>query len=199
MTVKIAEYLVPSLLTFLGAGMKNPSIPLSKTLSTLIFSSFILIGCSSVDTDATYKNKRVEKMYENGSVLSAEGGIKLFDTTDKKKANNIGLGVNGFLWRAALDTLAFLPIASADPFGGVITTDWHSTEVAKNERVRLNVLILDRELRADGVTVVVFRQIKEDGGDWEQSSVARATASSLEEAILSRARQLRLAQKKMED
>lgn len=179
--------------------MKLSSFLTGKTVFLLVFSTLAVMGCSSVDSEAEYsRGKRTEKMYENGSVLSAEGGIKLFDSDEEKQSNNTGLGVNGFLWRAALDTLAFLPIASADPFGGVITTDWHSTEVAKNERIRLNVLILDRELRADGVKVTVFRQTRESEGEWEQAAVAPATASSLEDTILSRARQLRLAQKKAE-
>ncbi len=114
--------------------MKTLSPFASRTLFILLFSSLSLMGCSSVDSDPTYKDKRHEDMYEYGSLLSDEGGFDLFGGDDEKKTNNTGLGVNGYLWRAALDTLAFLPIASADPFGGVITTDWHSTEINKNER-----------------------------------------------------------------
>ena len=180
--------------------MKHLFLFSNKPLFLLLAVCFVTAACSSVETDPSYKDKYHEDRYEYGSLLSDEGGIKLFGTDENaKKAKNTGLGVNGYLWRASLDTLAFLPIASADPFGGVITTDWHSTEVNKNERIRLNVLILDRDLRADGVKVTIFRQTREEGKDWENAPVAPATASSLEETILSRARQMRLAQIKKED
>jgi len=163
----------------------------------LLFGVLPLLGCEStpVEIDPTYTDRQKEELYKNGSLASDLGGFSILGLGEEKKSENTGLGVNGFLWRASLDTLTFLPIASADPFGGVITTDWHSTEIAPNERVRLNVLILDRDLRADGVKVTVFRQTREKGGEWTGSPVSSATGSSLEETILTRARQLRLAQK----
>ena len=155
-----------------------------------------LCACSGsgVSTEATYKDKVHEEMYKNGSLASDEGGISILGGKEKK-ADQTGLGVNGFLWRASLDTVSFMPIASADPFGGVITTDWYSAPDAPNERAKLNIFILDRELRADGVKVTVFRQTKSTKGDWVDAQVAPSTGSQLEETILTRARQLKLAQK----
>lgn len=155
-------------------------------------------GCSSLglDTEGTYENKGKKELYKHGSVLSDEGGTMLFGGDEKKKtADALGLGVNGYLWRATLDTIAFMPIAAADPFGGVITTDWYSAPDAPNERAKLNVLILDRELRADGVKVSVFRQTRGVSDAWNDAPVAPTTASQIEETILTRARQMRLAQK----
>lgn len=156
-----------------------------------------LAACSSsgLEIDKKYEVRDKERLYKNGSVVRDEGGFSLFGGDDKKSVDGSGLGVNGFLWRAALDTLAFMPIATADPFGGVITTDWHSESDTPNERLKLNVFILDRDLRADGVRVAVFRQVRGKDGSWNAAPVAAATASSLEETILMRARQLRLAQK----
>ena len=167
-----------------------------------LFLCLLLLGlsaCSSsaLETDATYKDKNVRtEMYKNGSLASDEGGFSLLGGKDKKTQDQNGLGVNGYLWRASLDTVAFMPIASADPFGGVITTDWHSASDAPNERAKLNILILDRDLRADGVKVTVFRQTKGVDGAWADASVSPATATQLEETILTRARQLKLAQRK---
>ncbi|MFA6279517.1 MAG: DUF3576 domain-containing protein [Bdellovibrionales bacterium] len=157
-----------------------------------------LVGCSEtgLQTDATYKDKTQEEMYRYGSLASDKGGIDILGSADKKK-DQTGLGVNGFLWRATLDTLSFMPIASADPFGGVITTDWYAAPDAPNERAKINVFILDRDLRADGVKVSVFRQTKGVDGQWADAAVVPSTASSLEETILTRARQMRLAQKEM--
>jgi len=103
-----------------------------------------------------------------------------------------GVGVNSFLWRATLDTVSFLPLASADPFGGVIITDWYSPAEAANERFKVNIFILGRELRADGVRCTVFRQRRDPGGQWADAPVDQHTGPDLENAILTRARQIRL-------
>jgi hypothetical protein len=103
------------------------------------------------------------------------------------------LGVNSYLWHATLDTLSFIPLASADPFGGVVITDWYSAPQVPNERMKVTVYILDRNLRADGLKVAVFRQTRDPSGAWADAQVATDTALKLEDAILTRARELRLA------
>ena len=103
------------------------------------------------------------------------------------------LGVNSYLWHATLDTLSFIPLASADPFGGVVITDWYSAPQAPNERMKVTVYILDRNLRADGLKVAVFRQTRDASGTWADAQVAGDTSTKLEDAILTRARELRLA------
>lgn len=103
-----------------------------------------------------------------------------------------GIGVNNYLWRASLDTISFMPLASADPFGGVIITDWYTPPETPAERFKMNVYILDRQLRADGVRVAVFRQNR-SGNDWTDAKVTKKTAVNLENEILNRARQLRFA------
>jgi hypothetical protein len=102
------------------------------------------------------------------------------------------LGVNSYLWHATLDTLSFIPLASADPFGGVVITDWYSAPEAPNERMKVTVYILDRALRADGLKVVVFRQTR-NGNVWQDAAPSPDTAHKLEDSILTRARELRLA------
>lgn len=106
-----------------------------------------------------------------------------------------GIGVNNFLWRASLDSLSFMPLTSADPFGGVIVTEWHTLPEAPNERFKINLFILGRELRADGVKAAVFRQRRDGTGNWTDTPVDEGTAAKLEDAILTRARELRLAQR----
>jgi hypothetical protein len=103
-----------------------------------------------------------------------------------------GVGVNSFLWRASLDTVSFMPLASADPFGGVIITDWFSPPETPDERFKVNVFILGRDLRADGVRASVFHQKKDPIGQWAEAAVDANTATDLENAILTRARQIRL-------
>ena len=104
-----------------------------------------------------------------------------------------GIGVNGYLWRATLDTLSFMPLASADPYGGTVITDWYSNPEKPDERFKCTVYILDTRLRADGLNVTVFKQKKDATGGWVDVTAADQTASDIENAILTRARQLRLA------
>ena len=102
------------------------------------------------------------------------------------------IGVNSYLWRATLDTLAFMPLASADPYGGVVITDWYTNPEKPDERFKCTVYILDTRLRADGLNVTVFKQIKDPSGNWVDASAADQTSTDIENAILTRARQLRL-------
>jgi len=119
----------------------------------------------------------------NGSILDY-----VFDD-DKDTESSGFLGINKFLWRATLDTLSFLPLASTDPYGGVIVTDWGVTANAPNERFKVTAYITSNELTADGIKVVVFKQAKDASGTWVEAPVSPKTASDLEDAILVKARQ----------
>jgi hypothetical protein len=128
----------------------------------------------------------------DGLVLA--GGCGTGDTASTngaKGAPALGVGVNSFLWRAALDTISFMPLSSADPFGGVIITDWYTPPESTEERFKMTIYILDRQLRADGVRVAVFKQRRARGG-WADVAVDPRTAADLENQILTRARTIRL-------
>lgn len=113
--------------------------------------------------------------------------------------NGSGIGVNSFLWRASLDTIAFMPVKTADPFGGVILTEWYENPNAQGERFKVNVYIMDKQLRSDGVKVAVFKQKVDKRGRWRDSSVNDETNLQLENTILTRARELKVAQKAAEE
>ena len=102
------------------------------------------------------------------------------------------LGVNSYLWRATLDTLAFMPLSSADPIGGTVITDWYENPDKPAERFKVTVYILDTRLRADGLNVTVFRQTKDASAQWVDAPVSPQTDIDIENSILTRARQLRL-------
>ncbi len=128
--------------------------------------------------------------------IFGEGGLgSLFgDAGTAEQGGGAGIGVNAFLWRASLDTFAFLPPFSADPLGGVIIYDWYAPPETPGERLKVTVYILDTRLRADAVQVRVFRQVLGAGGNWTEAPVEQGTNAALEDAILTRARQLRIAQ-----
>lgn len=102
------------------------------------------------------------------------------------------IGVNTFLWRAAVDTVSFAPLLQANPNSGVIITDWYTNPKAPGERVKLTVSILDQDLRADALRVAASRQVNQNGA-WVDAPVTAATVQKLEEIILTRARDLRRA------
>ena len=110
----------------------------------------------------------------------------------KKTPKGTEIGVNGYLWRAATDVIKFMPLASADPYGGVIITDWYTDPQTPNERFKVTVYILDTRLRADALNVTVFKQVN-SGGTWVDAPTAAQTEADMENAILDRARKLRLA------
>ncbi len=106
---------------------------------------------------------------------------------------SLATNVNRYLWTASLETIDFMPLDSADPAAGVIITDWHASDAVPTERFRTNVLILDSSLRADALRVRVFRQVQEpETGDWVDAPINPNTAREVENAILTRARELKL-------
>ena len=116
--------------------------------------------------------------------------------TNKKaattKATAPTMGVNSYLWRASLETLNFMPLDQVDPFGGVIVTDWYASPEAPNERFKANVYILDTNLRADALKTAIFKQVR-NGGSWVDASTDADTGRQIENAILTRARELYIA------
>jgi hypothetical protein len=126
---------------------------------------------------------------------SSNDGSRDMDTGTSPIASSssrMTLGVNSYLWHASLDTLSFLPLTSADPFGGVIISEWYVAPTSPDERLKVTVYIMDRALRADGLKVVVFRQTR-NGNVWQDAAPSPDTAHKLEDSILTRARELRLA------
>lgn len=131
-----------------------------------------------------------------GLAVSACGSMNPFGRRDAQTATpaapEAGIGVNAFLWRAALDTMSFMPLTTADPFGGVINYDWYTSPTAPNERFKATVFILDTRLRADALSVSVTKEARDASGQWVTQPVASQTETDLENAILTRARQLNL-------
>lgn len=138
-----------------------------------------------------------ENAPQAGSVFGDQGlsfGVgKGVNRNNQNQAGGGALGVNAYLWRGALNTLSFMPISSADPFGGTIITDWYSPPGVTNERFKANAFILGRELRSDGVRVTIFRQVFQDG-QWQDAPVSPVTVGDVENRILDSARRLRAAQ-----
>jgi hypothetical protein len=157
-------------------------------MRTVLFAAcaLALAACSSNDSMQTATTSSSGGFLSR--ILPFGGGDS---AADDAAAGMAQLGVNSYLWRATLDTLNFMPLASADPVGGIIISDWYAAPDKPDERVKVNVYILDKRLRADALKVSVFRQVRNAAG-WQDAQVNPDTGVKLENAILSRARELRL-------
>ncbi len=146
--------------------------------------------------DMSTRDPRDQRQRDQYGTIEGSDGFSLFGGGGKRDnadtGGSGGIGVNAYLWRGALDTIDFMPLASADPFGGLIITDWYQPTSAPKERLKVQVQIRDTVLRADGVKVRVFRQTEDDAGHWLDAPVDPKTSVELEDKILTRARQLRI-------
>ncbi len=164
----------------------------------IISMAFALTACeTSVKREARYPTG-ADRASTGGDIYAKPDtvwgkGKSIFNRgSDEVEDGSNGVAVNSYLWRASLDTVSFMPLASADPFGGVILTDWYTAPETPDERYKVNVFILGKQLRSDGVRVRVFKQAAHKGA-WQDTEVGADTARQLEDTILTRARQLRSA------
>ncbi len=168
---------------------------------------FILAGaatavgaCSSVDPELVetgseqydylrYRGGNAQWARQNGTIFGDENSLlgNLRGGGDENQ-----LPVNKYLWRASLDSVSFLPIASIDTFSGVISTDWATPPDRPTERSRVTIFVRDADLTATALDVATFTERLGPGGSWQSVAVDPARADQLEDAILTRARQLRI-------
>jgi hypothetical protein len=180
--------------------MQYKSVRLSRAAVTLA-GALALAACGSIKPNPTPPDFQGLGSGSAGdpsvrSQLGGEGSGVIFGMGKNRHDESSGgmggggLGINAFLWRGALDTLGFMPLASADPFGGVIITDWYTPPETSGERFKMTAYILGRDLRSDSVRVSVFRQVLQ-GGQWVDATVSQVTVSEIEDKVLNRARKLR--------
>ncbi len=184
-----------------------------KTFKTTIvlplLGGLVLAGCQglTVEEPEPYVTEQKDKIRQQSGTIhgndkgfvlysdredSDESGILQRDDEGGGHSNGVSGGANPYLWQASLESLDFMPLAQADSQGGVIISDWYAPPETPDERFKVTVYILDQSLRADAVKVAVFRQTG-GGGGWVDAEVDPATARGLEDNILKRARELRLA------
>ena len=157
-------------------------------------------GSDGVQKEAKYptgadRASTNDDIYAEAPSIFGNDGLRLFGRGADKGGDDggaSGIGVNSYLWRASLDTISFMPLQEVDPFGGVIITDWYANPEMTTERFKVTVYILDTRLRADALSVRVFRQEQQENGGWIDAAVSPETAVEIENAILTRARQLRI-------
>tara|TARA_A200000113_G_scaffold205401_1_gene201649 strand:+ start:1051 stop:1650 length:600 start_codon:yes stop_codon:yes gene_type:complete len=147
---------------------------------------------SAVDPELALRD--AETRLQSGGGMLGKGGLSvdgLLGRNDVKQQTSIAMNVNAYLWRGALETINFMPLSSADQAGGVIITDWYSTNNNYNERCKLNIFITGTSLKTDNLKVSSFCQELKDQ-TWVNKEVNKENNIKIENAILNRAKKLRL-------
>tara|TARA_Y100001954_G_C15594680_1_gene494968 strand:+ start:136 stop:681 length:546 start_codon:yes stop_codon:yes gene_type:complete len=160
---------------------------IARLLSCTVGTVLLLSSCSSSETPPVDESKGPI------SILTGKpsaDGIKLGDLTTKNKPSGDGLPVNALLWRAALDIASFVPLDDVDTFGGSIVTEWHKSKSNPNQRLKLTMFVIGRELRSDAITVHAYLQNRL-GAEWVDAGRDEALGRKLEGLVLNRARELR--------
>ena len=154
-------------------------------ITALILASLFIAGCSNF-TPAPPQEKEEPVSFLTGK----PGGLKLSDLSDLNSNDDGGMPVNAILWRASLEIVSLLPIADVDTFGGTIISEWYSHPDSPNERIKLTIFVIGRELRSDSISVRVHVQQRVADG-WGEAVRDEVLARQIEDLILARARELR--------
>ena len=171
---------------------KRYSKLLLTKLTCLSVVGLLLVSCGGGITEPY--DGRPQKLKDNGSFLTgkAEAGISLNDLLNPRSSGTGSMPVNAILWRAALDTVSVIPIDDIDTFGGAILTEWYPHPSHTDQRIKIAVFVIDRELRADAIRVQVYVQQKQ-GSTWTDIGQDAEFSRRMEDLILTRAREIRSA------
>ena len=160
---------------------------LNRLLSFSLVTALLLSSCSGLKTTP------VEEPPGPVSIITGKaGGTKLSDFGSKDTSSGDSMPVNALLWRAALDIASFVPLDDVDTFGGSIVTEWHQPKDKPNQRLKLTMFVVGRELRSDAITVRAYIQNRV-GTEWVDAGRDEALGRKLEDLVLTRARELRAA------
>ena len=96
---------------------------------------------------------RVKKNIEEGR------GFRLMDAVNKGRSTNFEFASSNELWRASLDAIDFMPLASVNYSGGIIVTDWYSSSLSSKENIKISIRFLSNEIRSDALNIQIFKKI----------------------------------------
>ena len=133
------------------------------------------------------------RLITGGGLFGKKASINLLGGDDNSQQASVGMGlpINPFLWRASIETISFMPLASTDPFAGTIITDWYTAQNNLGERCKLNIFINGADLKTDNLKVSSFCQLLKNN-QWVNSPSNKLDNIKLENAILNKAKKLKL-------
>ena len=132
------------------------------------------------------------RLKSGGGLLGKKGGLSLGTKEGNNAVSSIGMPINPYLWKGSLETISFMPLSSADPFGGTIITDWYSDGQNINERCKINIFIKGLELKTSNLKVNTFCQSFKNNR-WIDLPTSASQSAQLENAILNKAKRIKLA------
>jgi len=146
-------------------------------------------------TDKKLAMRDAETRLQTGGGLFGKKdlGVDFFEGNSEQKVQYgaIGMPINPYLWKASLETISFMPLASSDPFGGTIITDWYTSASNENERCKLNIFINGTDLKTENLKVSSFCQIFKNQ-KWINTKTNMQNNIKIENAILNKAKKIRL-------
>ena len=164
----------------------------SQATGDIIARSGTIMDDSNPDARRRALDDAENRLRTGGGLFGKKAGIDLLNQGQQEgTTTSIGMPINPYLWKASLETISFMPLSSADPIGGTIITDWYSLESKENERCKLNIFITGSELKTQNLRVASFCQYYEDG-KWINSDVESENNTKIENAILNKAKKLKL-------
>ncbi len=178
-----------------GDGEKKDTSELyakSQTRGAIIERAGVTMG-----TDNTRSGRKLQmevaenKLRTGGGLFGKKGGIDLLNQDNKTASIGVGMPINPYLWKASLETINFMPLSSADPFAGLIITDWYSQNNT-NERCKINIFIKGVELKTSNLKVNSFCQTLSDTNNWVSDETDVEINAQIENAILNKAKKLKL-------
>lgn len=162
---------------------------------TVLVSLVSLVACAGSGFEAVndddYPKSRDEIVAERVGKLTGEGIVLIGGKSKPGAGTTDSINVNSYLWRATLDTIYFMPVSSADPFGGIVQTDWYQNTPGANERYKLSIYIVGAELRSDAIRAKVFKQKLDSRGSWKDVGASSDMEAEIENKILLRAREIK--------
>tara|TARA_B100001250_G_scaffold406794_1_gene426451 strand:+ start:1433 stop:1993 length:561 start_codon:yes stop_codon:yes gene_type:complete len=153
----------------------------------LCFGTFLLSSCApfnSVDAKKFPPNPelRVKKNMEEGR------GFRLMDGNNKKGGTTYEFASSNELWRASLDTIDFMPLASVNYSGGIIITDWYGNNQTTNENIKISIRFLTNEIRSDALDIKVFKKVCDSTNKCKISETSGELIKELNRKILKQAK-----------
>ena len=183
---------------FMSVVYKFISLLIIPLLCIVVNSSCSYLEDADIKRAPPQEDLAIQRERERRGVYDPEAKEQTFlkglfdNVTGSSDRGLTGIGVNTFLWRATLDRLSFMPLESADPFGGVIITDWYANSETSNEKFKIVAYIIGKELRVEAIKVSVFKKIKNDKEEWVDKKTNTVLANKIEDAILTSARKYKI-------
>ena len=188
------------MLSSCNRGMEDTSelYEKSTTRQMIVERSGTLMKAGTDEDELKTQLMDAENRLATGGGLFGKGGLEIFNNEEKSElgvgVGSIGMPINPYLWRGVIETINFIPLASADPFAGIIITDWYTEDNNQGERCKLNIFIKGVEFKANNLKVNSFCQKLSENGNWVDQKIDQENNFKLENAILNKAKKIKLAQ-----